>query len=225
MDTTNTTTTTDPATSDADLAPGDPRSHFAGAVTAATPIIEGVAADQYDEPTPCTSMSVRDLLEHLVMVLRRVACAGRGQPLAEWPVDAADVSEGGWLDAWRAAAHDVQAAWDDDSLARSIEVPWGTFPGAEVLAVYANEVTVHTWDLARATGQDADWDEAVLATAWRAIHSQLPMADRAPMWEAMLAQMPPEVRDEWEDPFGPAVAVSDDAPFIDRLVAWNGRTP
>ncbi len=26
-------------------------------------------------------------------------------------------------------------------------------------------------------------------------------------------------------PFGPAVPVADDAPLIDRLVAWNGRTP
>ena len=26
-------------------------------------------------------------------------------------------------------------------------------------------------------------------------------------------------------PFGEAVAVADDAPLIDRLVAWNGRTP
>ena len=34
-----------------------------------------------------------ELLEHLVMVLRRVACAGRGDELATWPVDAADVAE------------------------------------------------------------------------------------------------------------------------------------
>jgi hypothetical protein len=36
--------------------------------------------------------------------------------------------------------------------------------------------------------------------------------------------MPPEHR-EPTDPFADAVPVPDDAPLIDRLVAWNGRRP
>jgi hypothetical protein len=63
-----------------------------------------------------------------------------------------------------------------------------------------------------------------VAVADAAIHAQLPVADREPMWEAAKAAMPPGV--EWtEDPFGHAVDVPDDAPAIDRLVAWNGRDP
>jgi hypothetical protein len=82
---------------------------------------------------------------------------------------------------------------------------------------------VHTWDRARATGQSPEWNDEVLATSLGAIHAQLPMADRTPMWEATKAMLPPEV--PWEDPFANAVEVADDAPMIDRLVAWNGRTP
>ena len=43
------------------------------------------------------------------------------------------------------------------------------------------------------------------------------------MWEEAKAQLPADYA--WEDPFGPAIQVRDDAPLIERLVAWNGRTP
>jgi uncharacterized protein (TIGR03086 family) len=220
-------TNTDPTTSSTEatgLAPDDPRTHMAHAVLTAALAMDAVAPEQYDEPTPCAPMAVRDLLEHMVMVIRRVACAGRGEPLESWPIDAADVAEGDWAAAFRAGAHDVQAAWTDDALLeRPTPLPWGVFSGTEVLDVYTNELTVHTWDLARATGQAPDWDDQVLATSLAAIHAQLPMADRTPMWEATKAMLPPEV--PWEDPFANAVQVPDDAPMIDRLVAWNGRTP
>ena len=108
-------------------------------------------------------------------------------------------------------------------LDRQIDLPWGTFSGTEVLGVYTNEVTVHTWDLARGTGQQPAWDPTVLAVADAAIRAQLPVADRSPMWAEVAASLPPGV--PWQDPFGPAVAVADDAPAIDRLVAWNGRRP
>jgi uncharacterized protein (TIGR03086 family) len=168
-------------------------------------------------------MTVGELCEHLVMVLRRVACAGRGEDTETWPVDAGDVAPGGWHDAWLAAAHDVQAAWGDHVLERPTSLPWGEFSGAEVLAVYTNEVTVHTWDLARALGAEPEWDPAAVAVSLAAIRSQLPVADRTGMWAAVRAGLPPSY--PWEDPFGPAVPVAADADPIDQLVAWNGRDP
>ncbi len=44
------------------------------------------------------------------------------------------------------------------------------------------------------------------------------------VFEAMRASMPAEQRN-FADPFADAVPVHDDAPLIDRLVAWNGRQP
>lgn len=215
------TTTNPPATTD--HLDTDPRELFARAVDVAGTTIEGVTPDQLPLPA-LPGMTVRDLFEHLVMVLRRVACAGRGEPVQNWPVDAADVADDGFAEAWRATARDVEAAWADDAvLARPTELPWGTFSGAEALGVYLNELTVHTWDLARATGQQPAWDDAVVAAADAAIHAQLPTADRTAIWEAAKAGLPPGY--PWEDPFGPAVEVPDDAPAIDRLVAWNGRQP
>jgi uncharacterized protein (TIGR03086 family) len=203
----------------------DPRAVFARAVALAGAVIDAVPATALHEPTPC-AMDVRDLQEHLVMVLRRVACAGRGEEPSQWPMGAPDVADDGFGAAWRAAGHEVQAAWTDDALlGRPTALPWGTFSGADVLGVYTNEIVVHTWDLAQATGQRPEWDPSVLAVADAAIRAQLPMADRTQMWAEAKASLPLPPGVEWEDPFANAVDVPDDAPAIDRLVAWNGRQP
>lgn len=214
------TSSTTPSTLPAD----DPRSLLATAAQTAGATLAGVTDDQLGLPTPCTGMTVRELAEHLVMVTRRVASAGRDEPLDTWAIDAADVCDGGWAEAFRTGAADAAAAWSDDAtLDRPTTLPWTTCTGAEALGIYTNELTVHTWDLARATGQAPAWDPAVLATSLEHIHRELPMAERGPMWAEARAYLPEGV--EWQDPFADAVPVADDAPLIERLVAWNGRTP
>ena len=127
-------------------------------------------------------------------------------------------------DALRAAGRDVEQAWADPALLeRPTTLPWGTFPGREVLDVYTNEMVIHTWDLATATDQHPEWDPAVLEASLAVMHAQLPIPVRAPIWEAIYAGMPAEV--PRDIPFADAVDVAEDAPLIDRLVAWNGRTP
>ncbi|HNE76169.1 MAG TPA: hypothetical protein PK623_14770, partial [Microthrixaceae bacterium] len=119
---------------------------------------------------------------------------------------------------------DVEQAWADPALLeRPTTLPWGTFPGREVLDVYTNEMVIHTWDLATATDQHPEWDPAVLEASLAVMHAQLPIPVRAPIWEAIYAGMPAEV--PRDIPFADAVDVAEDAPLIDRLVAWNGRTP
>lgn len=217
------TDATNPATLPAGNPAEDPRPIYRKAARLVADLIEAVTPEQLHAPTEL-DWDVRGLLEHLVMVQRRVAAAGRNEPPTTWPIDAADVSDDGFAAAWQASLRDVEEAWRDDAaLDRPTELPWGTFPGREVLGVYTNEIVVHAWDLTRATAQVVEWPDDVVALADTAIRAQLPMADRAPMWAEVKASLPPEV--EWEDPFGPAVEVPDDAPAIDRLVAWNGRQP
>jgi uncharacterized protein (TIGR03086 family) len=200
----------------------DPRSPVLRASAVAIDVIQAIEADQYDLPTP-TDMNVGELAEHLVMAVRRVGCAGRDEPLMQWPRDAADVEVGDWSAALAQAADDAVESWSPDDFDRPTTVPWGTFPGDEVLAIYANEIVVHTWDLAQATAQSPIWDANLIQIAFDSIHRQLPDADRGPMWAAFAAKLPEGV--PWEDPFANAVVVPDDASAIDKLVAWNGRRP
>lgn len=201
----------------------DPRASMAGAVALCTAVIDAVAPDELHLPTPCDEMDVRRLLGHLVMVLQRVAAAGRDEDPATWPGEVTGLDDAAWAPAWRDAAHEVQAGWIDDTiLDRPTRLPWGLSSGREVLGIYTNEVTVHTWDLARATGQSVQWDDRVLAASFAAIQASMPAEGRAELYQAVAAELPP---DAWEDPFGPAVTVADNASLIDRLVAWNGRRP
>lgn len=70
------------------------------------------------------------------------------------------------------------------------------------------EVLGHGWDLAKATGRSWQPDAAVCEQA---------LATLAPVVQ-------PEYRGEGM-PFGPEVAVADDASPLDRFIAFTGRSP
>ena len=203
----------------------DPRPLFATAVQIAAPVIAGVRPDQVELPSPCVDFDVKGLLAHLVFVLHRVAKLSRGEEAFSPGSMADDVVEHlDWAADWRDAAADVDAACADDALLeRTVVLPWAAMTGAEMLATYTSEVTTHTWDLARATGQHAAWDDAVCRLALEAMHRSLPMVDRGPIWEAFRANAPANM--QFDPPFANAIAVGEDAPLIDQLVAWTGRQP
>jgi uncharacterized protein (TIGR03086 family) len=196
------------------LDPGDPRWAVARGVALARTAIDAVRPDQLGLPTPCSDYDVDALLSHLVGVLRRLAAAGRGENPMSVVVEGLGLGPDEWSPAAAAAAHEVQAAWTDATrLDQMFVFPWATMPGRAVLATYLNELSVHTWDLARATGQQPDWDDDVLAVADAAIRLGLPAEHRRG------AGLPVD------PPFDRVVEVADDAPLVDRLVAWNGRRP
>ncbi len=203
----------------------DPRPLFATAVQTAVPVIASVRPDQLDLPSPCVEYDVKELMAHLVFVLHRVAALGRGEE-AYAPNSMADAvgEHDDWVGDWKAAATEVDAAWADDAKLESMVVlPWATMTGAEMLGMYVSEITTHTWDVATATGQHPDWNEAVCRLALESMHRDLPMPDRAPMWDEFKAHAPANF--QFDAPFANAVAVPLDAPLIDQLVGWTGRQP
>ena len=204
----------------APLPPGDPRLLFARAVATGTAVIAAVPIGALGDPTPCGSFDVRGVLGHLVGVLHRVTRLGEGGD--PFTVADAEAADGEWLQAWREAAHGVQRAWtDDEVLARPMSLPWQQGTGADILCGYLSELTVHTWDVAVATGQEPAWDEEVLE-AVLFLPAVMPAHGRRALFERISAEMGFE---EVAMPFADAVPVADDAPAIDRLVAWNGRPP
>ena len=187
----------------------DPRPLFASAASTACDVVGRVRPDHLTGPTPCADFDVRALLAHLIAVFRRVAAVGRSEDPFTVPHLVTDVPNDGWAVAARDATAEVEDVWADPAvLTRQLRLPFGVLPGAAALTTYAGEVTTHTWDLAVATGQDPTWDPRVLSVTLAAIRRALPAEGRGA-----------------EVPFGPAVPVADDAPAIDRLVAWQGRDP
>ncbi len=204
----------------------DPRTLFSAATKTATEVIAAVRADQLAAPTPCTEYDVRQLLRHLVGVLPRVTAMGRGtDPMLVTTAELDSLADDDVMAAWLAAVADAQAAWSDDSaLERTIVLPWATDTGAAALIGYVSEITVHTWDIAHATGQTPAWNDAAVENAYALIRNWLPGEGRAEIFAEVRKKMGPDAAAA-PDPFAEVVPVADDAPAIDRLVAWNGRRP
>ena len=103
-------------------------------------------------------------------------------------------------------------------------LPWAAESGALALRTYVAELTVHTWDLARATGQQPAWDDEVLTMSLDVMREILPAEGRREMFDAIRATMPEEMRGG-PDPYDAAEPVAADAALIDQLVAHVGRRP
>ncbi|WP_326654836.1 MULTISPECIES: TIGR03086 family metal-binding protein [unclassified Streptomyces] len=209
-ETTNVAETVTADTATRAIAPGaDPRPDLAKAVAMAGRTLAAVRPDQFDGPTPCAEYTVRQLSNHLVAILRRVAEIGRGGDPLSIPAIADDVADGDWSKTWDAAAREVETVWSPPTiLSRPLRLPFGTLPGAAAAIVYTSEFTLHTWDLATATGQCPSWDPAVLAVSLAAMRRAVPAEPRG-----------------GQVPFAAVVDIDADAPDIDRLVAWYGRQP
>ena len=199
----------------------DPRPILDRAIATGGVVIAGFRPKQLTDPTPCSDMNVRTLLTHFIGVLDRIAALGNGEDF--FAVSEANVPDDRWADAWKESGRRATDAWTDDAvLERPMALPWIQGSGAEVLATYVSELTVHTWDLATATGQQPEWDDTVVTAALEAARQILPAENRRALYEEISIAMG---LDEVAVPFAEAIPIPDDAPAIDRLVAWNGRDP
>ncbi|MFZ2503718.1 MAG: TIGR03086 family metal-binding protein [Nocardioides sp.] len=183
-------------------------------------IITASASTDPAGPTPCTDFDVAALRAHLQAVLLRINAMGRGEP-------ALSVSDSVTCDdpaaAWRAAAAETPALWAEVAADAPMTAPWRTLTAWEAAEIYGAEVAVHTWDLAVATGQQFDIDDAAAEAFTRAYTREVPVEQRAAIFAEVAASIPPDF--PWQDPFGPAVPTGADATNIERVVAISGRDP
>ena len=226
MNTKDTPAQSDSAQPFQSLAASDVRNVFGKAVILAGSVIEAVRADQLENQTPCDDFTTRQMIQHLIGVLERIAVVGTGKSPFTVSGMAGDVSDDALVTAWNAHVAGVVGVWSDDLvLTNQLLVPWGSDTGAVALTRYVNEVSVHTWDLARATGQKPDWDADVLGVAYEAMTTLLPREGRREIYDAARASMPPEMAANFKDPFVDPIDLGVGASAIDRLVAFSGRQP
>jgi uncharacterized protein (TIGR03086 family) len=166
--------------------------------------VRGTAPSAWDHPAPVDGWVARDVVRHLVEWFPSFLKAGAGIDLpAGKSVDEDPVA------AWTVHSDGVQALLDDPATAgRTLtNRHLGTIPLAQGIdTFYTNDVFMHTWDLARATGQDEHLDPDKCA---RLLEGMLPMD------EALRAS----------GQYGPRVEVAEDADVQTRLMAFIGRRP
>lgn len=173
-------------------------------------LAHGVRPADLPQATPNEGRTVEELLGHLVgltAAFRAAADKDLG-PLTDtnpdgdgWPT-----AEPGWLDVLAARGAALVRAWAEPAAWEGMTRAGGVdLPGEVAGLVALSEVTLHGWDLARATGQEYGCDDTT-------------------------AQVLLEYAEQFEDAgtpglFGPALAVPDDAPVLHRVLARTGRDP
>ena len=158
----------------------------------------------WDAPSPVAGWTARDVVRHLVEWLPAFLAGGSSVRLPAGPsVDDDPVG------AWQAHADAVQALLDDPATAAL------TLSNPHIGEVrldhaidqfYTSDVFMHTWDLARATGQDDRLDPEFCA---------LLLSGMEPMEDVIRSS----------GQYGPRVPVKDDADTQTKLLAFIGRDP
>lgn len=188
------------------------RPDLAPAASAVAAVVAGVRDDQLTGPTPCPDMTVAALLDHLHGLARAFIAAAEKSPEAAGSAPQADAAA--LVPAWReeiparlaalARAWADPAAWSGMTAAGGLELP-GEFAGTVAL----DEIVLHGWDLATATGQPFSPDDAAVEVVYG-----FTAAMSAPGQEAGR-----------EGLFGPVVEVPQDAPAFERALGYAGRDP
>jgi uncharacterized protein (TIGR03086 family) len=166
--------------------------------------VQAVPPDSWDNPTPCDGWVARDVVRHLVEWVPGFCTAFYEVDLGTIPsVDDDPVA------AWVALDRGLSQALTDEAVAGTErDTPMGRKRFDDALdMVCTGDVLVHTWDLARATGQDDRLDPQV-------VHD---------MVGGMEAMDVDAMRSSGH--FGPRVEVPEDAGEQDRLLAFMGRDP
>ncbi|MEU6713556.1 TIGR03086 family metal-binding protein [Nonomuraea sp. NPDC046802] len=175
--------------------------------------VVAVRPDQWANPSPCEKWTARDVVRHIVE-MHAAMLHPLGRSLGPAPsMDEDPVA------AFRAARADVEAILNDPALAsRTCDTPTGPVTAEQHIdQVVSEDLPLHGWDLARATGQDDTIDPEDVERAWagmRALPAELVEKFRTP------GAFGPDV-----EVFGSEVKVAQDASPQDKLLAFIGRDP
>ena len=181
------------------MTPAEEHRRVAGVFTARV-----VGTTDWDAPAPVEGWKARDVVRHLVEWFPSFLEAGAGVTFEHGPsVDDDPVA------AWQVHSDAVQRLLDDPATASKVltNPHIGEVPLDEAVdRFYTSDVFMHTWDLARATGQDESLDPEKCAVL---------LAGMEPIEEVLRAS----------GQYGARVEVPDDADVQTRMLGFIGRDP
>ncbi|MEU1177423.1 TIGR03086 family metal-binding protein [Streptomyces sp. NPDC005820] len=173
----------------------------------AVPVVRGIGDGALGAATPCAEYDVKALVNHVFQVVeqfQRLAAKEASDFGAATPDRVGAGPD--WREGFAVEADRLVAAWSapgaEEGTTGAMDMP-ARLVGAMALL----DLTVHAWDLARATGQGYPGaDEVVVEVLLGVVAELAPTARRMGV-------------------FGEPVAAREGAPAFERLLAATGRDP
>jgi uncharacterized protein (TIGR03086 family) len=174
-------------------------------------LLLGVDDDELHVPTPCPAWSVAVLLDHLMGLSFAFTQAARKRTDAPGtdgppPEPSADHLSRHWRSRLPVLLEDLATAWKEPEAWTGTATAGGvTMPANAIGAVAMNELIMHSWDLAMATGQEYAADPRTLEVLVE-----------------FLSQGPAEGT---PGTFGPQVPTDSETGLLEQAIALSGRDP
>lgn len=186
---------------------------FTPATQEAARLLGGIREEQFPAPSPCEKWPVVQVLDHLMGLSVAFTFGaqkkplelpgGAPEPVAELPAD--------WREALPQRLDALAAAWKEPAAWEGMTNVAGVDMPGEVCALVAlDEVVVHSWDLAVATGQPFGVDPALAAALLEFWSAQEGDEGDLPLRQVI---------------FGEVVPVPADAPAFTKVLGLTGRNP
>jgi len=167
-------------------------------------LVGNLTPEHKDMATPCDQWTVHDLMGHVCGGGHMIAGGLVGEaPPEEMP----DFLAEGPVNGWAGTVAHMQAAATAENLSAMKQMPFGEVPGEVALSVIVADHVTHAWDLAEATGQDAQIDDELAEWA-------------TGVWQQVV---PAEGRTG--DGFKAVVEIPAGSGAVDQLLAYTGRQP
>lgn len=162
-----------------------------------------VAVTDWEAATPDTDWNVRDLVSHVI----------EEQQWVPWLLDGLSTGharsrlrslDDDLVAEWHRYSLAATTAWRDASPEAQVQLASDTVTVIDYLKEQVSDVTIHTWDLARAVGADEELDLELIEAVWTVFEPQKDALEASGL-------------------FASPVPVEDDAPLQARLLALTGR--
>ncbi len=191
----------------------DPVDLYQLSIDRAKEVVAHIKQEQIDAPTPCTEWNVHAVINHLIggAELTTAGLLGNAFEFAPGTTESSYIAE---IDADKLSkAYQTEsdavlaAAGRPGALERVVPTRFGDMPMAQFLMAIATDQFIHTWDLAKATGQDSTLDPGLVAVVY-------------PMLRSGFAEMGRN-----GGFIGPEVPVPDTAGLQEKMLGYMGRQP
>jgi len=186
----------------------NPVEAYQGAVQMIHDKMAAVTAGQHSSSTPCSEWDVQSLINHALAVqgFANAVLSGSEPDMSSMGNVSHPLPSEGAAAALKSITDTTLATLKSIDLAAIVKTPFGEMPGGQFIMVPITDMIVHTWDIAKATGQDTNLNPGMCELGFNV------MGGVAEGGRKMGA-------------FADEVSVSESASFQDKMLGLSGRQP